>query len=84
MKLLRKENAPIMSFGHFTMIIKVSINPHKDVKIPNIERSLYLLMIPSEIRVVPIEGTKLLRGSGIAIDIAQSSIIRAKIFSPGS
>ena len=40
-------------------------------------------MIPSEMRVVPIAGMKLVKGSGIAIDNAQSSIINAKIFSPG-
>jgi len=72
-----------MSCGPLTITTRVSSNPHKDTKTPSIERSPSLLIIPSEMRVVPIAGMKLVRGSGMAIDNAQSSIMKAKIFSPG-
>lgn len=83
MKLLRKENAPSISCGPLTITTRVSNIPHKDNKTPSIERSPSLLIRPSEMRVVPIAGIKLVRGSGRAIDNAQSSIIKARIFSPG-
>lgn len=72
-----------MSCGPSTITTRVSNKPHKDAKTPNMERSPSLLVIPSEIRVVPIAGIKLVKGSGIAIDNAQSNIMKARIFSPG-
>ncbi len=72
-----------MSCGPLTSTTRVSNNPHSDTKTPKIERSPSLLIMPSEMRVVPIAGIKLVKGSGMAIDNAQSSIINAKIFSPG-
>lgn len=72
-----------MSCGPLIITMRVSNKPHKDTKTPNIERSPSLLIILSEMRVVPIAGIKLVKGSGIAIDNAQSNIMKARIFSPG-
>ncbi len=73
----------MISCGPLTTTTRVSNSPHNDIKTPNMDRNPSLLMIPSEIRVVPIAGMKLVRGSGRAIDNAQSNITKAKIFSPG-
>lgn len=55
---LRREKAPIISFGPFMIIMRVNSNPHSDTKTPNMERSPSLFMMPSEIRVIPIAGMK--------------------------
>lgn len=72
-----------MSCGPSTITTRVSNKPHKDTRTPNIERSPSLLIMPSEMKVVPIAGIKLVKGSGMAIDNAQINIIKARIFSPG-
>ncbi len=78
----RKENASIKSCGPSTITTKVSNKPHKDTTISNIDRSPSLFIMPSEIKVMPITGKKLVKGSEMAINNAQNNIIKVGIFSP--